>query len=331
MDIDLLSKMVAELIQDNDEVALPGVGSFIAEFVPSSFSDKGYTINPPYRRLSFRQRESSDTKLIDFYARKNHLDTRTATSILTKFLLEMSEILKAKKTIVFPGLGRLRATRENNFFFVPDEDLNIYPEGFGLEPVSLKTHVETEDEVQAAVESLQSIIGPVAEPAGEPEAVPVAEPEPEIISEPAPVTEPEGKSESVQASEPEPVVGLATVEELEPEPVPSLAPEPAVEPETTEPTEEPSPIEEPASEPTPEPAVVKEPDKVQPSAVEAPVWNKAQPKRRLSSAWNAVIFAVAAVILLFVLFIIVSRIAPGFIDKLLYNQEELELIRTFQL
>ena len=45
MDIDLLSKMVKELILDNDEVSLPGVGSFVAELVPSSFSDKGYTIN----------------------------------------------------------------------------------------------------------------------------------------------------------------------------------------------------------------------------------------------------------------------------------------------
>ena len=47
MDIDLLSKIVKELILDNDEVALPGIGSFIAEIVPSVFSDKGYTINPP--------------------------------------------------------------------------------------------------------------------------------------------------------------------------------------------------------------------------------------------------------------------------------------------
>ena len=60
MDIDLLAKMVGELILDNDEVSLPGVGTFVAEVMPSSFSDKGYTINPPSRKLSFRQREKSD-------------------------------------------------------------------------------------------------------------------------------------------------------------------------------------------------------------------------------------------------------------------------------
>ena len=41
MDIDLLSKMVKELILDNDKVVLPGLGCFVAEIVPSTFSDKG--------------------------------------------------------------------------------------------------------------------------------------------------------------------------------------------------------------------------------------------------------------------------------------------------
>ena len=161
MDIDLLSKIVKELIQDNDEVALPGIGSFIAEIVPSVFSDKGYTINPPYRRLSFRQKGSGDENMvIDFYARCNNIDTPTASRIIREFLEEMRRVLETKKSIVFPGLGKLRATKENYFFFVADEDLDIYPEGFGLEPISLKTHEETPAEVSATMAALRSILNP---------------------------------------------------------------------------------------------------------------------------------------------------------------------------
>ena len=161
MDIDLLSKIVKELILDNDEVALPGIGSFIAEIVPSVFSDKGYTINPPYRRLSFRQKGSGDENMvIDFYARCNNIDTPTASRIIREFLEEMRRVLEAKKSIVFPGLGKLRATKENYFFFVADEDLDIYPEGFGLEPISLKTHEETPAEVSATMAVLRSILNP---------------------------------------------------------------------------------------------------------------------------------------------------------------------------
>lgn len=168
MDIDLLSKMVKELILDKDEVSLPGVGTFVAEMVPSVFSDKGYTINPPYKRLSFRQKGTEDDSLlIDFYAKCNNLDIETASRIIREFLHEMRHVLETRKSIVFPGLGKLRATRENYFFFVADEDLDIYPEGFGLEPISLKTHEETPAEVSATMAALRGILNPEETSAGE--------------------------------------------------------------------------------------------------------------------------------------------------------------------
>ena len=228
MDIDLLAKMVKEAILDHDVVTLPGVGCFVAELVPSSFSDKGYTINPPYRRLYFSPKQGSDTYLADLYARDNQgVDATMANRILTEFLTEMKEILKVKKTVVFPGLGRLRATRENHFFFVADEDLDIYPEGLGLVPLSLKTHVETPEEVATAVAGLAELI---AEP--EPEPTPAPEPEPVAVEE---IPEQVGND----ASEPEPVV----------------APEPAPVPEPT-----PSPVPEPETIPEPQPAPVSEPE-----------------------------------------------------------------------
>lgn len=160
--------MVKELILDKDEVSLPGVGTFVAEMVPSVFSDKGYTINPPYKRLSFMQKGTGDDSLlIDFYARCNNLDIETASRIIREFLHEMRHVLETRKSIVFPGLGKLRATRENYFFFVADEDLDIYPEGFGLEPISLKTHEETPAEVSATMAALRGILNPEETAAGE--------------------------------------------------------------------------------------------------------------------------------------------------------------------
>lgn len=182
MDIDLLSKMVYDLILDNDRVALPGVGCFVAEIVPASFSDKGYTINPPYRKLYFRSKPDDGELLVKLYAKSNGVAEEDARRILTEFLAEMRDILFTRKVIVFPGLGRLRATRENNLFFVADEALDIYPEGFGLEPLSLKTHKETEQELSATMDELGDILGsgtvdePVVESVAEPVTEPVAEP-----------------------------------------------------------------------------------------------------------------------------------------------------------
>lgn len=179
MDIDLFSDIVKNLILDNDEVALPGLGTFVSELMPSTFSDKGYTINPPYRRLSFRQRwKDDDTLLVDFYSQANGTDREASERILSKFIEGLKETLQARKSVQLPGLGRLRATKENTFFFIADEELDIYPYGFGLEPVSLKTHEETSEETPV-IQPLQE--APAAEEASEVQAeVPVDEEEPEV-------------------------------------------------------------------------------------------------------------------------------------------------------
>ena len=99
MDIDLLSKMVKELILDNDRVVLPGLGSFVAEIVPSTFSDKGYTINPPYRRLFFRAKPDEGDKLIRFYAESNKVEFDIAERIIRDFVAELRTVLHQPRRI----------------------------------------------------------------------------------------------------------------------------------------------------------------------------------------------------------------------------------------
>lgn len=202
MDIDLLSKMVKEIILDNDRVVLPGLGCFVAELVPATFSDKGYTINPPYRRLYFRSRPDQGDELVRFYAVSNKIDMEMADRIIKDFVAELKSVLHSKKTVIFPGLGRLRATKENNVFFVADEDLDIYPDGFGLEPISLKTNQETAEEVSAAVVGLKTLLEETS--SGETETVPASEPE--AVVEPEHVVEPAEEPEAEQTAVAEPVV-----------------------------------------------------------------------------------------------------------------------------
>ena len=225
MDIDLLSKMVKELILDDDKVVLPGLGCFVAEIVPAYFSDKGYTINPPYRKLYFRSRPDEGEALIDFYAKSNDVAYDVAEKIVKDFVAELRTVLMAKKVVVFPALGRLRATKENNVFFIADEDLDIYPEGFGLEPISLKTHQETAEEVSVAVAGLKTMLD--QQPAA-PEPIPV-------VAEPAPVVP---QPVAAEPAVPEPVVPEISVPEQEP--VPELPAEPEI---LVEPAEEPVAVE----------------------------------------------------------------------------------------
>lgn len=194
MNVDLLSQMVYDLILGNDRVTLPGVGTFVAEMVPATFTDRGYTINPPYRKLSFRSSGPADTLLVDLYAASANVSKEVAGRVLGEFLSEMKAVLFAKKTVVFPGLGRLRATRENNIFFVADESLDIFPEGFGLEPLSLKARRETVEDISRSVEQLGEILNGPADAVSEPV---------DAVSEPVEAKVPEAslKQENVRVEE----------------------------------------------------------------------------------------------------------------------------------
>ena len=310
MDIDLFSKMIKELILDSDRVVLPGLGCFVAEMVPATFSDKGYTINPPYRRLSFRSKPDADDALMNFYAESNGLDRDVACRILGDFIAELRTVIFTKKLVVLPGLGRLRATKENNIFFIADEDLDIYPAGFGLEPISLKTHQETRQEVIAAVAGLRSILDDAPVQENVPEAELVAAVDSEPVVEPA------------QAIEPEPTV----------EPVMVVEPEQTIEPE---PVVEPEPVEEPfgkgadvPDENSPAPEVV-ETEPVPEVMGETMLEFATEPAGRKSCRKKALLaFGITAAIAVILLaaYMVAARVAPEWIDSLLYTPEELEII-----
>lgn len=218
MDIELLSRMVAELIVKNDSVGLPGMGSFVAEIVPASFSDRGYSITPPYRKLSFRGGYPTDSLLVDYYAKSNGTDKEEARSTITDYVIQMKSVLKERKTIIFPGLGKLRATKDNTFFFVPDENLDIYPDGITLQPISLKTHSVSSEELARAVSSISELIAAQPKPAettqlsdsqdtaevDQPAAdQPAADPQPEVAVQPGPSEQPVPSDQPAQPAQAE--------------------------------------------------------------------------------------------------------------------------------
>ena len=229
MDIELLSRMVAELIVKNDSVGLPGMGSFVAEIVPASFSDRGYSITPPYRKLSFRGGYPTDSLLVDYYAKSNGTDKEEARSTITDYVIQMKSVLKERKTIIFPGLGKLRATKDNTFFFVPDENLDIYPDGITLQPISLKTHSVSSEELARAVSSISELIAAQPKPAettqlsdsqdtaevDKPAAEqPASDPQPKVAVQPGPSEQPVPSDQPAQPAQAEQPAATT----IEPEP-----------------------------------------------------------------------------------------------------------------
>ena len=305
MDIALLSKMLLRLLQDHDSVSLPGLGAFVVKQEPAWFSDKGYTINPPAKRLSFVASEEDDGLLVDYYAASNGIERAVAEDYIRRFACEMLEVLKRKKTLALEGLGRLRATRENAVFFVADPDLNLESESIPLRSVSLKSLVNEESvEISVPLRRPEPAVETAPEPAVETETV--AE-ETETVPEETDAV-PEGKETVTAATDAVPEETDAVAEEKE-----AVAEAPEVVEEEPAVKEESAAVEE-------EPAAEVE-------TVSEEQGGQIKGRKKISKAWYIIpIVLVCLALVCLAVFLVLCDVAPDFVDSLLYTPEELKII-----
>ena len=141
MEITLFAKCIKDLIVENDRVDVPYLGVFTAEMVPASYSDRQTTILPPYRKMSFHKAEvtlADGRLLLDKVRREIGVSLDQAGVELGWCLSRLCSELEGRKSCLLPGLGVMRANARNEFFFVPDDGLDIWPDGLGFEPISIK-------------------------------------------------------------------------------------------------------------------------------------------------------------------------------------------------
>ena len=284
MDVRLLSGMIGDLMLQTDSLSLPGLGTFTAEEMPATFSDRGFSVNPPYRRLSFTSRQTQDGQLAALYAASNEgLSQEDAESIIGSFCESLKEELGTSKTVDFPGLGRLRATREGQLFFVSDPDLDISPDACGLVSVSLKSH-------SAAMPSL-----------------PLAETLPVRPAAPAPVIVPEAE---------------------EPQTIPEAAKTQILDQKLAESIPEPEIADQVGNDAPVAPKSANEAEASGRSERAEEKTKEKAPKRKMSKGLRWAIGLSCAAAALLIAFVVVSRLAPEFTDKLLYTPEQLQILNT---
>jgi len=178
MEISLFSQCVKDLIAENDKVDVPYLGTFSAEMMPASYSDRQTTIHPPFRKMAFHKCEVSLEQgrlLLDKVVQETGVSLEQAGVELGWCLSRLCSELEGSKICKLPGLGVMRANARNEFYFVPDDDLDIWPDGLGLEPVSIKLSERRE----------------VPQPEPEPEPEPESKPESKPESAPEPDSKPE--------------------------------------------------------------------------------------------------------------------------------------------
>ena len=269
MDSVLFSKILRQMLSSHTRISLTGLGEFFVLQIGASLSDRGFTINPPYKKLAFRQSDSGDTLLAEFIARSNRVDLLTAKRVVADYVEHLSRQLQIERSVLFEGLGRLLLSRTGDLFFVQDADARIFPDSDCLEAISMR--------------NLSVAPAAVANPAS-----PVA---------PAPTTSPTGEAFAVS-----PTPTAATPAS------PTATPADAASPAT--PAATPAAIPATASLATANPA--------------------AAPEQSRHLAWPYVVLITLAVLLIlaFVALAVLGRTLPEYVDPVLYNSSQLEIINT---
>ena len=162
MDIQQFSTTLRDLLLVQDKVAVPGLGLFSAGLEPASFSDRGYTVNPPYRKLVFKPESLVTESLVN--AATLPVDEKD----LKKCVDDLKAALQSERCVELPLLGKFRLTTSGELFFVPDPELDIYPDAFGLHPVSMKNHDPQQEEQITPLDIDTPIIEPAPAPAPAP-------------------------------------------------------------------------------------------------------------------------------------------------------------------
>ena len=181
MTLELFSSLLEEFISKNDTLSVTGLGVFKARIQAASISDNGFTINPPYRKLEFFAEQATEdgASFEKLFAAKYKIGIEEAKMQTEEISSLILNSLREDKVLELPNFGKFRSLENGEVFFIMDMEADIYPEGFGLESVSLKNKSvkalplknseslpqlkEEEEEVVPSVEKKEELVEEKAE------------------------------------------------------------------------------------------------------------------------------------------------------------------------
>ena len=211
MNAETLSGLIARLAVENGRVMLPQMGAFVVETAPASFSDKGFTLHPPYRKLIFRESQGDGTLLYDALSRQERISLMQAQAEVAAQVRQIIDELEEEGQAELPALGKFKKTVSGTILFVADEDLDVSGELMALDAVSLKTQVKAEPLSERKAPSgweTEDEPSPGADSAIEPEADSDIEPEPEPVPETGEVPEPACDDDSPRRMSPAGIIAI---------------------------------------------------------------------------------------------------------------------------
>ncbi|PLX09934.1 MAG: hypothetical protein C0596_00160 [Marinilabiliales bacterium] len=131
-----LYNSVYQLLKENDCVIIPEFGGFVANYFEAKVDLRNQEFCPPAKRIAFNQDlRSNDGLLINYVSKAVDNNWSLAEKNVKDFVEELNNILKSKGSLQFGSLGKI-IHKDNTLVFIPNADLNLLEQSFGLKSFS---------------------------------------------------------------------------------------------------------------------------------------------------------------------------------------------------
>lgn len=162
----ILEKHISNLLSVHDCVIVPGLGGFIANYVPAVIHPVNHTFTPPSRKLAFNARlRNNDGILANAVAAGSGVSYAEAIRQIDSEVNALLARLAGGHPLTIAGAGTLAAGEDGFLSFTPEAGLNLLDDAFGLttftlQPVSrenLETRISRKLAASKAVKPIRKL------------------------------------------------------------------------------------------------------------------------------------------------------------------------------
>ena len=125
---------IAELLGEQDEVSVAGLGTFFKERVAGTFDKHSNLFYPPSYRLSFKKDVFSFSGLSEYISRKRNLSISSSEELIKKFTETVLNVLNGSDAVEINHLGSLYKINDQ-LTFKPSDSFGIADKFYGLKPI----------------------------------------------------------------------------------------------------------------------------------------------------------------------------------------------------
>jgi len=130
-----LADYLSELLGQQDEVSVPGLGYFVRSRIKAYYSDSEGRFYPPHHQVKFVPQEKDDDTFAQYVADNKNISLASSKYFVEKFISKLKEDAAHGKYL-FSDLGSFY-TEQGQLVFKPNDRIPADPAFYGYPPVDI--------------------------------------------------------------------------------------------------------------------------------------------------------------------------------------------------